>query len=165
MLYIVQQVQNNVAFLYIAKLPGDMFVNGIIFGCGEILSMVFSCFLMGRLLDVTAFRVVYALGVIGYTLLMCFPDSAWLPYFGSLLLIMSIGGWLNIQLVILEMRVPPKNVASVQIIIRTIAIGTAISAPTISNLDGVWPLLTMAAFAFFAFLLTFMLPPPGLHLA
>ena len=141
-----------------------MYVNGIIFGLGEVMSMVLSGFLMQRMMDVTAFRVCYLMGVVGYGPLISFPDSVWLPYFGILLLVLSIGGWINTQFLILEMRVPPQNVAYVATVCRTISVGTAICCPTISSLSAPWPLVTIAILAFFAMSLTFLLPPPGHHL-
>ena len=81
--------------LYLAKIPGNMYVNGIIFGLGEVSSMVISGYLMQKLMDVTAFRVSYFMGVIGYGILICFPENAWLPYFGILMVIWSVGGWIN----------------------------------------------------------------------
>lgn len=126
--------------------------------------MIFSSFLMKRLHDVTAFRLVYFLGACGYMTLISFPESVWLPYIGIILLITSIGGWFNTTFLILEMRVPPQNVGSVSAIVRTMAVGASIVAPTISNLPTPWPLLTLAILAFCAMTLTFLLPPPGLHL-
>lgn len=157
-------VQYCTSSLYLAKIPGDIYFNGIIFGVGEVFAMIFSGFLMSHLLDVTAFRVCYFLGALGYAILIAFAESSWLPYFGILLVITSVGGWFNTYLLILEMRVPPQNVGSVSAIIRTMAVGSSVAAPTISNLPSVFPLLTLATLAFIAMVLTFFLPPPGLHL-
>lgn len=138
-----------------------MLVNGIVWGCGDVFAMVFSSWLMGRMHDITAFRVCYLLGVMGYAILIFFPDNETLPYFGILFLVMSIGGWGNTFLLILELRVPPQNIASISIIIKTISIGAAISCPTISGLDKPLTLISLAGLAFFAMLMTFCLPKPG----
>ena len=89
-------VQYCVAALSLSKLPGNMFVNGIIFGFSECLAMVFSSFLMSHLLDVTAFRLCYLCGIFGYIILSFFPDDVWLPYLGNVMLITSVSGWFNI---------------------------------------------------------------------
>jgi len=39
---IAQMVQYCVASLQLAKLPGNHYVNGIIFGVGEVFAMIFS---------------------------------------------------------------------------------------------------------------------------
>ena len=158
---IVQMVQYCSTSLYVARLPGSKYVNGIVFGISEVFAMVFSGFLMGHFHDITAFRICYLIGALGYILLLSFPDCTWLPFFGITLLNMSIGGWFNTQLLILELRVPPQNVGSVAAMIRTFAVGSALAAPTISTLPEPWPLLTLASMAFFAMTLSLMLPPPG----
>mmetsp|Transcript_15714 Transcript_15714/g.19756 ORF Transcript_15714/g.19756 Transcript_15714/m.19756 type:complete len:190 (-) Transcript_15714:288-857(-) len=158
-------VQYCSASLYLAKIPGNRYVNGIVFGVGEVFAMVFSSFLMSRLLDTTAFRVIYFIGLAGYMILIFCAESVWLPYLGILMLITSVGGWFNTTLLILELRVPPQNVGSVSAIIRTMAVGAAVVAPTVSNLPSPWPMVSLASFAGFAFILTLFLPPPGQHLA
>jgi len=161
---VAQMMQYCVAALSLAKLPGNRFVNGIIFGVGEIFSMWISNFLMGRLLDMTAFRLIYCCGVASYLILMCFPDSVWLPYLGNILLVSSVGGWFNVQFLILELRVPPQNVGSVSAITRTIAVGAAMGAPTIATLPTPYPFIIVMIVATAALLLSFFLPPPGTYL-
>ena len=154
-------IQYCSASLYLASISGNKYVNGICFGAAEVFTMVLTNYLMNNFHDLTAFRVIYGLGACAYFLLIFFSESVWVPYAGIMLLNMSIGGWFNTQLLVLELRVPPQNVGSVAAIIRTISVGAAISAPTISNLPAPWPLVTLAALAFFAMVLTFLLPPPG----
>ena len=141
-----------------------MYVNGIVFGLGELTAIVLSGWLMQKFMDITAFRVSWALGVLGFGALICFPESLWLPYLGILLSIWSIGGWINTQVLILEMRVHPQKVGFIAVVCRTVGVGVAIVSPTISNLQAPYPLLTLLVIAFIALLLTFMLPPPGLYL-
>ena len=69
--------------------------------------MVLTNFLMNNFHDLTAFRVIYGLGACAYFLLIFFSESVWVPYTGIMLLNMSIGGWFNTQLLVLELRVPP----------------------------------------------------------
>jgi len=150
--------------LYVATLPGNRYVNGIIFGCGEVFAMIFSNFLMNNLLDINAFRVAYSCGFVSYTILIVFRDSAMLTYFANVLMITSIGGWFNSMLLILEMRVPPQNVGSVSALVRTMAVGGSVVAPTIANLTAPWAHVCLMSLATFAMILTFFLPPPGMNL-
>jgi len=68
-------VQFCVAALSLAKLPGNRYFNGIIFGGGEVFSMIFSSFLMNNLMDMTAFRICYACTLVSYLALILFPGS------------------------------------------------------------------------------------------
>lgn len=57
---------------------------------------------------------MFAIGVTSYaSLILCEEASPFLAHLSTLLLIISIGGWLNINLLIIELRVPPNNVAAV----------------------------------------------------
>ena len=83
--------------LYLAKLPGNRYINGIIFGCGEIFAMVFSQFLMNTLPDMTAFRVCYTLGLLSYLSLTFFTESYLMTYVANIMVITSVGGWFNTE--------------------------------------------------------------------
>ena len=94
--------------LCVAKLPGNRYLNGIIFGGGEVFAMFFSQYLMNNLLDITGFWVVYALTVLSFLCLIFFSEgSSIISYLANILFITGNGGWINIQLLILELRVPP----------------------------------------------------------
>ena len=161
---VAQMVQYCVASLFVAKLPGNRYVNGIIFGCGECFAMIFSDFLMNRFMDLTAFYIVYACGLTSYLTLIFFPNSAGLTYIANVLLITSVGGWFNTLLLVLELRVPPQRVGTVSALTRTMAVGAAVVAPTVASLEAPWPYITLMSLAGFACLLTLGLPKPGLHL-
>ena len=151
--------------LYITSLPGNRYVNGIVFGCGEIFSMFFSNYLMNNLYDMTAFYIVYVCGLVSFLTLIFFAEySALLTYAANLLLITSIGGWNNVYLLILEMRVPPQNLGSVAVLARTMSVGLSVVAPTVSNFRAPYPFLFLMGLATFAMLLTFLLPAPGQNL-
>ncbi len=95
-LAVAQMVQYSVASLYVATLPGNHYVNGIIFGIGEVCSMIFSGILMNNLYDITSFRIVYSCGLMSYLTLILFPESVALTYIANVMLITSVGGWINI---------------------------------------------------------------------
>lgn len=154
-------VQYCVISLSIDKLPGNRYLNGIIFGFGEVTAMFFSQYLMGRMMDMSAFYVCYTLGVTSYLLLIFFPETILITYFANVMLMTGIGGWFNTMLLILELRVPPQNVGSVSALTRTLAVTAASMAPTISNLAAPIPYICLICLATFGFLLTFFLPAPG----
>ena len=157
-------IQSCTTMLYVAKLPGNMLINGIVYGCGGTFAMIFSSWLMGRMHDITVFRALWLLGLIGYLVLILFPDNDILPYVGIILITTSIEGWGNTFLLILELRVPPQNASSALVIIKTISIGAAISCPTIANLEQPFTLMIGMCLAFTAVLVTICLPRPGQHL-
>ena len=159
---VAQMIQFCVASLSVAKLPGSKYVNGIIFGFGEIFGMVFSNFLMNNLLDMTAFRVAYSLGLVSYLIIIFLAEtSSALTYVANVLTITSVASWFNTMLLILELRVPPQNVGSVSALVRTMAVGGSVVAPTIANLPAPWPHVCLMGLATFAMILTIFLPAPG----
>ena len=150
--------------LLLASLPGNKFVNGIVFGAAEVGGMIVSQVLMDNLYDLTAFAVIYFTGALGYLLLIFFPGSSWTPYLGVLLSNASIGSWLNVACLIVELRVPPQSVASFSAIVRTLSLAFSLCAPTISQLPGSWSLIVLAGVSTSAFLLSLLLPKPGQYL-
>ena len=115
-------------------------------------------------MDLTAFYVCYGCGFVSYLTLIFYPNSHGLAYFANVLLVTSIGGWFNTSLLILEMRVPHQNVGSVSALTRTLAVGSAVIAPTIAGLEAPYPYICVMTLATIGMLLTFALPPPGLNL-
>ena len=75
-----------------------------------------------------------------------------------------LGGWINISLLIIELRVPPTNVGSVTMICMTIAVGCGSAAPTISLLESPMPIVISLIITGISFLASLMLPEPGLYL-
>ena len=115
-------------------------------------------------MDMTAFRIVYTVGLISYLMLILFSQYTSVVYVANVLQIMSIGGWFNTALLIIELRVPHANVGSVSALTRTFAVGSSVLAPTVANLPAPLPQVFLMSLATFSFLLTFLLPPPGLNL-
>ena len=111
-----------------------------------------------------AFRLVYSLGAISYFILIFFPDSENMTYLASVLMVTSVGGWDNIGLLIMELRVPPTNVAAVSLMIRTMAVSSGIFAPTVAALPAPMPYCLMLFVATCGLFATFNLPTPGEHL-
>jgi len=69
---IAQMIQYCVASLYVASLPGNRYVNGMILGCSEVWGMFFSNILMNNLLDITSYRIGYFIGLTSYLILIIF---------------------------------------------------------------------------------------------
>ena len=115
LMVVAASLQHSTIQLFIAKLPGNKFVNGILFGVAESTAMVFSNLLLLYLDDMVALRIVFVAGIASYIVLILFheEDSPFVVHSAIVTLIGSIGSWLNINLLILELRVPAKNVASV----------------------------------------------------
>ena len=146
-------------------MPGNKFYNGIIFGLSEIAAMVVSNILLLYFHDTIAFKCVFGTGIVSYIMLV-FSNKLGLAltYIATVLLIVSIGGWLNINLLIMELRVPPENVAAVQLMTRTMAVGSAVLTPTIASLHPPIPYLVLLIVSFIGFLASTRLPIPGHHL-
>ena len=48
-----------IATLYIAQLPGDKFVNGMLFGISEVVSVLISGWMMRNYSDMTVMKVIF----------------------------------------------------------------------------------------------------------
>ncbi len=96
-------------------MPGNKFYNGILFGLAECAAMLISNLLLLYMDDIVAFKLVFFIGVTSYLLLVYIDEemSPFLAHLATGMLIISIGGWLNINLLIMELRVPPNKVAAV----------------------------------------------------
>ena len=157
-------IQYCILALYCAKVPGNKFYNGIIFGIGECSAMFFSGFLMKKFTDMKAFYIDMAILVAGESILILFPFPGLHTYIAVFLMIGMLGGWINILLLIIELRVPPTNVGSVTMICMTIAVGCSAAAPTISLLPSPFPIVMCFAITGVSFIATLFLPKPGQYL-
>lgn len=146
-------------------MPGNKFYNGILFGISEALAMIVSNLLMLYLYDMTAYRIVFVTGILSY-LMILFEDmfNPLFAYTATVLLVVSIGGLININLLIMELRVPPKNIAAVQLMTRTIATGFGVLAPIISSQPTPIPYIVLMSISTLGFLASTRLPVPGHHL-
>lgn len=90
---IAVSLQHSSIQLNIAKMPGNKFYNGILFGLAEALAMIVSNLLLLYLDDMLAFKVVFSCGIISYiALVFCEPDNHLLAHLSTVLLMVSIGG-------------------------------------------------------------------------
>ena len=81
------------------------------------MSMLFSNMLLQHMDDIVAFRLVFIIGQLSYGVLIAEYFFAHVPqiltYIAIVTLTGSIGAQININLLIMELRVPPNNVAAV----------------------------------------------------
>ena len=148
-------------------MPGNKFYNGILFGFAEVMAMIVSNLLLIYLEDMVAFRIVFTTGIASYlVVIFCHEESSpFLVHTAIVMLIGSIGSWMNINLLILELRVPPKNIAAVQLLSRTIAVGFGVFTPSIASFEPPIPYLILLGTATMGFLASTRLPKAGHHLS
>ena len=161
---IAQMFQYSVAMLLVANFAGNRFVNGILFGCSDSMSMVLSGILLTHLPDMKAFRIVFSLGLIAYILLISFSDNAHVGHIAIVFLVLSVGGWNNILQLIIEMRIPPLNIAAVSILTKTLAMGSGVFAATVASFPPTHAYTTLASLSICGLIASFWLPEPGHHL-
>lgn len=166
---IAATMQHTTVRLFIAQFPGNKFANGILFGTAEVFSMLFSNILLLYLDDMVAFRIVFTFGILSYLLLIyCEYErltvNPWLTNIATLSLMGSIGSWVNINSLIMELRVPPKNIAAVQLLSRTIAVGVGVFSPSIAALKPPYPYIILLAASVVGFFASLRLPKAGNHL-
>ena len=119
--------------LYLTKLEGNKFVNAVIFGGAETLSVFLSGYLMSRLSDMTVFRIIFFAGVMSYSIFIFAPDlNTIMIYLANCVFVGSLGGWQNLGSLVSELRVPPQSLGSVNMIAQTAGVGLGSIVPFIS---------------------------------
>ena len=91
-----QMSQYCIVALYCAKIPGNKFYNGILFGTGELSAMFFSGWLMNNFKDLTGFYITMAILAVSQAVLIFFPFPGMHIYLAVFLLVGMLGGWINI---------------------------------------------------------------------
>ena len=89
-------VQYCIIALYCAKIPGNKFFNGMLFGTGELSAMFFSGWLMKNFTDMKAFYINMGILVISELILILFPYQGLHTYAAVFLMVGMLGGWINI---------------------------------------------------------------------
>ena len=120
--------------LYVNVIPGNKFINGILFGFSEISGMIFSQILVSNLKDMTSFYVSIAVGTTGYLIFLIFPQVGLHTYLATFFAVSSVAAWFNLCYLILELRVPPTKVSITSVFVRTISSFVGVLAPTIAAL-------------------------------
>lgn len=113
------------AYFNIETLPGNMFVNGMIIGCAEVISNFASGILLLKVKEDVALKICCVVGIVFNSLLL-FVTSPTLSYFTLFFAMGGMGGMYNSLFVVIEMQVSPVSFASVMQLILTIgAIGNS----------------------------------------
>ena len=71
-------------------IPGNKFINGILFGFSEISGMIFSQMLVSNLKDMTSFYVSIAVGTTGYLIFLIFPQVGLHTYLATFFAVSSV---------------------------------------------------------------------------
>ena len=150
--------------LYVNVIPGNKFINGILFGFSEISGMIFSQMLVSNLKDMTSFYISIAIGTTGYLIFLVFPQVGLHTYIATFFAVSSVAAWFNLCYLILELRVPPTKVSITSVFVRTISSFVGVLAPTIAALPSTQRNTVMVACGFIGVLCGVFLPPAGLYL-
>ena len=126
--------------------------------------MIFTQWLLTTFDDTTCFYVVWTIGQISYAVFTFFPTVGLHTYLATFTVIVSVGGWFNTILLILELRVPPNRVGLTSVIARTFAVGCGVVAPTVTSIPQPFPFVFCSILSAIALVASFFLPPPGLYL-
>ena len=76
-----------IATLYIAQLPGDKFVNGMLFGVSEAISVLICGVMMRNMSDTTVIFIIFCQAVGAYTIYIFLGNIGNLCYVGMILLV------------------------------------------------------------------------------
>ena len=126
--------------------------------------MLFARLLLNYMCDISAFKVVYAIGVVSYLTQIFFSSSPNMVYLANVAMLASIGGWGNINSLILELRVPPSNVAEVFMLVRTLSVSSGILAPSVAYLRVPYSFMVLLVISTCGLIASLKLPEPGEHL-
>jgi hypothetical protein len=133
----------TIAVFYISKIPGNRFANGILFGVAEASSMFVSQIMLARMHDITVFNLFGVNGLIAAVILAAGSGEGIYIYFVTFCLICTAGGWFNVLLLIIEMRIPPKVLSQQLLLLITFATGSAVGASPIAMMADPIPPVVM----------------------
>ena len=147
--------------LYCASIPGNKFLNGVIFGGGELCFIFLSGLILKWLGDIKAFYLTQALLVASQITIALFPEPGLHIYISVFMNVGMLGAWLNISLCIIECRVSPSLYGNTTLICMTIGSVSGSLAPQIANMPDPYPMLISTTITGVAFFATLFLPPAG----
>ena len=150
--------------LYVNVIPGNKFINGMLFGFSEISGMLFSQVLVSNFKDITSLYVTIAVGTAGYLIFLIFPQDGLHTYLATFFAVSSVAAWFNLNYLILELRVPPAKVSITSVIVRTVSSFVGVLAPTVAALPAPWRNTLMAFCGLLTVVCCAFLPPAGLYL-
>ena len=99
---------------YLEELPGNTYILGICFGLAEILSVFIYGALLTQCGDIKLLIYSYFIMIAGIATILYGPES--LSFIALMAVICALGGWITLHFYITELRVPPQNLGSVNLI-------------------------------------------------
>ena len=104
--------------LVITRLPGNKFVNCMIMGGAEMVSVFLSGVLMTMMRDTHVMTISFFI-IIGSQCVFIFSGdgaSDMLIYIANCFFVGGMGAWQNVGMLVSELRVPPQSLGSVNLI-------------------------------------------------
>ena len=153
--------------MMLSRLDGNIFVNSIVLSFAEAISMAITGIGMTYYKDTNVSRVcAIFIGVFNFVYFyFTGPENPILQYAVLFLALVGQAGAYNCIFVIMELRIPPKNLGSAMNII-TLVIGPTSYGfiPYIKMMNQPWPLYATLGMAASAFICTFLVCEPGKYL-
>ena len=147
---------------YLEELPGNTFFLGIAFGLGEMASIFLYGFLMTHFGDINLLRCSYFILMSSiFTLLY---GSATFSLVALLACVCTLGGFITLHYLVTELRVPPQNLGSVNLLSQCVGQLGSLIASFAVTLPGNLPLFICLGSATLYILMVNTLPKPGHHL-
>lgn len=147
---------------YLEEMPGNTYFVGLAFGVAEFISIFLYGYLVTQFGDMILFSFSYAILVGGFLALLFGPKS--FAIVALLSMICALGGWILLHFLITELRVPPQNLGSVNVMSQCVGQIGSLAAPFVVTFKGDVPFYLCIGMATLVILMANMLPNPGYHL-
>ena len=151
-------------YFLITIIGGNIFINCIVMGVGEILAGLISGQLMQRFKDTHVFLWANLFVGIFNTIFYFLPSGGPLLYACLLLTILGCATQFNCIFVLVELRVPPENAGSALVIVTTVGQLTAAVAPMMSHSGFPTSMLCILGIVVLNIFLMCFLSEPGAYL-
>jgi hypothetical protein len=160
-IFTCQNMSYYLSYFFLADLRGNVFVNGIVFGCAEITSSFVSGYMMQHMKEDVAFRVCAVIAALSTAGLPYVSGGDMMSYFVLFATMIGIGGMQNCAYLIVEMQTAPGEVGKVMQLVYVIAVIFSSAVSLMAALPDPLPILLCGGFAVLAFVLTKFLPEGG----
>lgn len=125
-------MQYNALYFMVTVIGGNIFVNCIVMGCGEIMAGFISGWLLRKLKDTHVFLGANILVALFNTVFYYVPAGT-PQYLCLLLTIIGVAIQWNSIYILVELRIPPENVGSAIVIVSTLGQLSSTITPMISQ--------------------------------
>jgi len=146
-----------------AAIPGPKLYNGMICGFAEAFSSLFSAFLMKWMTDIHASLLLTAICFVFNILyrLLGAGDGGLISMIALWFSILGVGGLVNTNYILIEMRIPPENLGATLVIMLTLCIFLSGCAPNLAYLPQPIPLYIQLFLLSLIFIALLKLPVGG----